>query len=157
MQKQKKVLIIGMGNPLSGDDGFGCRVLEILRNSEPLPDTELQDAHTDLLGRLDHFAEYERVLLIDAILDPENKLGDAGRVLELEETEFLAWPELSESVHQMSPLLAVKLFRQLYPGSQVRITLIGLLVDRIGFDAHYSTDATVQQGVAKILRNIRTL
>ena len=37
-----KILVAGMGNVLRGDDGFGVRVLEALRNSGNLP----KDIHT---------------------------------------------------------------------------------------------------------------
>ena len=149
-----KVLILGLGNPLSGDDGFGARVLDLLHRNgtEFLPDVTLVDAHTDLLNHIESFAAYDRVVLVDAILDPENKLGNPGQIVVLHEKEFVAWSEASSSAHQMSPILSVKLFRQLYPAVQTQIVLVGLLVDQLTHSPRYATDERIRKAVAAIKR-----
>ena len=147
-----KVLILGLGNPLSGDDGFGARVLDLLHRNgtEFLPDVTLVDAHTDLLNHIESFAAYDRVVLVDAILDPENMLGKPGQIVVLHEKDFLAWSEASSSAHQMSPILSVKLFRQLYPAAQTQIILTGLLVDQLTHAVHYATDDRLGEAVMVI-------
>jgi hydrogenase maturation protease len=145
-----KTLILGLGNPLSGDDGFGAQVLGLLHQHETelLPGVSLIDAHTDLLNHIETFAACDRVVLIDAILDPENKLGKPGQVVALREEEFLPWSEASPSVHQMSPILAVKLFRQLYPAAQNTFTLVGLLVDQLTHAPRYATADRIHEAAA---------
>ena len=147
--RSPKTLILGLGNPLSGDDGFGARVLDFLHRNgtEFLPEATLVDAHTDLLNHIESFATYDRVVLVDAILDPENKLGKPGRIVLLHEKEFLDWSEASSSVHQMSPMLSVKLFRQLYPAAQTQIILTGLLVDQLTHALRYATDDRIREAV----------
>jgi hydrogenase maturation protease len=149
---RRKTLVLGLGNPLSGDDRFGARVLDLLHqnHTELPPDVLLEDAHTDLLNQIDTFAECDRVVLIDAILDPEGKKGKPGRVLVMAEDEFLSWPEASQSVHQVSPLLAVKLFRILHPAAQTQITLVGLIVDRIDQAPRYATAEIIKEGAAAV-------
>jgi hydrogenase maturation protease len=151
MNRQKKTIIIGLGNPLSGDDGFGSRVLDLLEKTDFHPDVDFKDDPTDLLGIIDNFADYDRVLLIDAILDPERKLGRTGQVVVLGEDAFLSWPKSSQRVHQMSPLLAVRLFRKLYPQAQTEIILPGLLVDHLKTVPVYATDAAIREAF-EILR-----
>jgi len=135
-----KTLILGLGNPLSGDDCFGAQVLDLLHQNGTgsRPGVSLINAYTDLLNHIESFAEHDRVVLIDAILDPENKLGTTGQIVALPEEQFLSWSESSPSVHQMSPLLAVKLFRQLYPAAQTQISLVGLLVDQLAHEPRYA-------------------
>ena len=147
--RSPKTLILGLGNPLSGDDGFGARVLDLLHRNgtEFLPDVTLVDAHTDLLNHIESFAAYDRVVLVDAILDPENKLGNPGQIVVLHEKEFVAWSEASSSAHQMSPILSVKLFRQLYPAAQTQIILTGLLVDGLTHAPRYATDDRIREAV----------
>ncbi len=151
-EPSKKTLILGLGNPLSGDDRFGAQVLELLHKNriELSPGISLADAHTDLLNHIESFSEYDHIVLIDAVLDPEGKLGEPGRILTVSEEAFLSWPETSQSVHQMSPLLAIKLFRVMHPAAQTQITLVGLLVDRIDMVPHYVTPESVQKGAAAI-------
>ena len=124
--RSPKTLILGLGNPLSGDDGFGAQVLGFLhQEGTELPShITLVDAHTDLLNHIESFADYDKVVLIDAILDVEGKMGKPGRIVVLCEEDFLSWSENSQSVHQMSPILALRLFRQLYPSAQTQISLV---------------------------------
>jgi hydrogenase maturation protease len=145
LKGRKKTIVIGLGNPLLGDDGFGSRVLDLLEKAAPRPNVEFKDAHTDLLGEIENFVNFDRVLLIDAILDPDRKLGQTGRILMLGEDAFLSWSESSYGVHQMSPLLAIKLFRSLHPSVQIEIILIGLLVDQIGSAPVYAIEAAIKE------------
>jgi len=147
-----RTLILGLGNPLSGDDGFGAQVLGLLHQSgaESPPGTSLVDAHTDLLNHIESFAAYDRVVLIDAILDPEGKLGAPGQIIMLHEEDFLSWSAISPGVHQMSPIMTVKLFRQLYPEARTRIVLVGLLVDQLTHSPHYATDDRIHEAAAAI-------
>jgi hydrogenase maturation protease len=144
--------VVGLGNPLSGDDCFGAQVVELLQRNGTafLPGVSLTDAHTDLLTHIGDFAGFDRVVLVDAILDPEGKLGRPGRVVVLKEEAFLPWPETSQGVHQISPLLAVKLFRLLYPAAQTQIILAGLVVDRIDMAPRYVTAESVEEGAAAV-------
>ena len=155
----KKTLIVGMGNLLSGDDRFGPQVLELLRQNgtDTLPGISFADAHTDLLNYLESFAEYDYVVLVDAILDPENKLGQPGRIVVLNEEAFKSWPETSQGVHQISPLLAVKLFRRIYPAALTQITLVGLCVDQITQAPRYATDERIQEGFAAVRAAVANL
>jgi hydrogenase maturation protease len=61
-------VVIGLGNPLMGDDGLGLAALERLRRDwEIPPDVELVDGGTWGLTLLPVIEEARRVLFIDAI------------------------------------------------------------------------------------------
>jgi len=155
----RRTLILGLGNPLMGQDAFGTRVIERLLEENPavLQHAEVSDAHTDLLGRIDRFPAFELVVLIDAILDPDAKIGEAGRIVVLGEETLHLLPESSPSAHQISPLLAVKLFRQLHPEATTRILLVGLLASgirlgsEIGPEAGALREESVAEGVRRVL------
>jgi len=130
--RSKRTLIIGLGNPLIGADAFGPRVIEHLRREDPgsVRFADLVDAHTDLLGQIESFPAYARVVLVDAILDPGARVGNPGEVVLVEEDTLSAWPEASPGIHQLSPVLAVRLFRSLHPRAATQILLVGLCTDR---------------------------
>ena len=147
----KKTLLVGLGNPLSGDDGFGPLLLKHLGEAGNLPrDVSLVDAGTDLLNHIDSFSKYDRVVLLDAILDPEGKLGPPGRVAVLEEQSFLSWSETAQGVHQISPLVGIKLFRLLNPEARVEIRLVGLFVDRLSSSPMYMTNERIQEALEAV-------
>jgi hydrogenase maturation protease len=151
----KKVLLVGVGNPLSGDDGFGPIVLERLAPGKAAlnPNITRLNAGTDLLDHIEIFADFDQVVLVDAVLDPDGKLGSPGRVETLEEDSFLSWSEKSGGVHQISPLLGVRLFRTLYPEAKVKFRLVGLFVDRLTHFTIYLTEDTITKAV-KIIEKI---
>ncbi|MCX7805275.1 MAG: hydrogenase maturation protease [Planctomycetota bacterium] len=65
-----KLLVIGAGNILMGDDGVGVRVVQRLRESgieREVPEAELVDAGTSALDVLMDCDEPVRLLVIDAV------------------------------------------------------------------------------------------
>jgi hydrogenase maturation protease len=141
-----KILFVGVGNSLNGDDGFGPLVIENLRTGARLKaGVTLVDAGTDLLNHIESFLNYDHVVLIDAVLDPEGKLGPPGRVVILGEESFPSWTEPSQGVHQISPLLGIMLFRTLHPEARVKIHLVSLLVDQLTHEPIYVTGKTIAE------------
>ena len=62
----KPILILGLGNPLQGDDGVGCRVAQELQE-RALPDgVEVMDGGTPGVGLLNLFEGRQRVIIVDA-------------------------------------------------------------------------------------------
>lgn len=63
-----RTLVIGLGNPLMGDDGVGVAALERLRRDYDLPgDVELVDGGTWGMNLLPLIEGAERMVLLDAI------------------------------------------------------------------------------------------
>ncbi|MBI5087194.1 MAG: hydrogenase maturation protease [Acidobacteria bacterium] len=64
-----KVLIVGVGNELLGDEGLGVHVARtLLTRTEPLPShLEVLEAGTALLDLLPSISHYSRVILVDAV------------------------------------------------------------------------------------------
>ena len=159
--RSKRTLIIGLGNPLIGADAFGPRVIERLRCEDPglVRFADLVDTHTDLLCQIENFPNHERVVLVDAILDPEARVGNPGEVVLVEEDTLLKWPETSPGIHQLSPVLAVKLFRSLHPRVATQILLVGLCTDGsvLGPGAGAAPGAFGEQAVAEGAGKVREL
>jgi hydrogenase maturation protease len=62
----KQVLILGLGNPLLGDEGIGVRVVEELKRLE-LPDgVAVVEGGTAGLGLIGLMEGYQRVIIVDA-------------------------------------------------------------------------------------------
>jgi len=60
------VLVLGLGNPLRGDDGVGCRLAEELARRELPPGVQVLDGGAVGLGLLDLMEGWERVIIVDA-------------------------------------------------------------------------------------------
>jgi hydrogenase maturation protease len=126
--KPSKWLVVALGNPLAGPDGFGAAVLERVCATPDVHDVaDLLDAHTDLLGQIDRLARYERVLLIDAVVG----LDRPGDVAVYQEERFALWCDTASGCHQLSPLTAIKLLRRLHPGALPNVVLVAWSVDQV--------------------------
>ncbi len=93
-----EILILGIGNPLLGDDGFGVEVVRRLRGRAGLAGVEVLDGGASGLYLLPYLEGKSHVLVVDAI----NFGGAAGQRIRLSADEvpsFLS-PKLSE--HQVT-------------------------------------------------------
>lgn len=73
--EHRQVLVIGLGNPDRGDDGVGIRVAEALVSDLP-PGVALKARTGDILGLIDDWAGFGRVVCIDAAAP----MGTPGRI-----------------------------------------------------------------------------
>lgn len=71
-----KTLIIGLGNPILGDDGVGWRVADQLADRiGERPDIEVDCAALGGLSLMERMTGYGRVILIDAMYTGQHALG----------------------------------------------------------------------------------
>ena len=60
-------LILGVGNPLQGDDGLGVRAAEMLAERELPPGVRVEEIGTPGLGLANWLEAESRVIIVDAI------------------------------------------------------------------------------------------
>jgi hydrogenase maturation protease len=105
----ENIIIMGIGNWLSTDDGVGVHAAQALAKDPP-PGAQVVDAGTDVLSALSFLEQATRVLLIDAV-----QCGSApGTVRRFTERD-LALPERGHTAHTVSLLASRHL---LPPGAQ---------------------------------------
>ena len=105
-----RTLVIGLGNPLAGDDGIGCRVAEALARDPELPEgTEVVCGGTDLLRLEDWLRDRARVIVLDALLDggPSGQLRTFGP----DAAELRALVHAQGHAHHLSAAQALLLLR----------------------------------------------
>ncbi len=67
MTKQKRIVVLGVGNLLKGDDGVGVRVIEALERGGTLPPgVELVDGGTGGPTLMTEFAGADALIIVDA-------------------------------------------------------------------------------------------
>ena len=137
-------LLIGLGNPLAGDDGFGPAVVSRLVQQGLGPDVEVVPQCIDLLGQIDTFAAYQAVVLVDAVLG-----GGAppGTVATVQESTHLRWEARSTSAHRLAPGEALRVFRALAPEATTRISLVALHTGELGGQPVQTDSPAVEAGM----------
>ncbi len=66
---EERVLILGLGNLLMGDDGIVIHIVNELRRNDFADFVDIIDGGTAGLGLLEILSGYQRVIIIDAIRD----------------------------------------------------------------------------------------
>ncbi|WP_432822275.1 hydrogenase maturation protease [Trichloromonas sp.] len=119
--------IIGIGNPLMGDDGIGIAAVERLRLLELPAGVEVIDGGTGGLTLLALMEGAQRVILVDAV-----DMGRApGSIARFGLDDLLpADPETSFSLHASGALPALQLGREL--GLLPPLSLLGVQPTEIG-------------------------
>ena len=124
-----KTLLIGLGNPILGDDGVGWKVVESVKKDL---DPELQVSVLCLsqggISLMEHMIGYQRVILVDAFISEEN----AGSVFvyRLEEIPNYSAFHVS-SAHDMTLQNAIELGRWMGAILPTEITVVGIATRRI--------------------------
>lgn len=150
----KPTLILGCGNILFGDDGFGCAVVEYLQSHYPVPaDVCLADAGTGVRKLLFTLclspARPRRMLILDAF-----DVGRApGQLFELDPAEIPAVKMDDFSLHQLPTSNLLRELQQ-HCGIEVRV----LACQTAPLPGHISVGFSeeVQQAVRKAAERIAT-
>ncbi|HTS89693.1 MAG TPA: HyaD/HybD family hydrogenase maturation endopeptidase [Gemmatimonadales bacterium] len=115
-----RTVVLGLGNPLMEDDGFGLAVVDRLRNSyEVGPEVELIDGGTWGMNLLPAIETASELILVDAI-----RSGAApGTVVELERAQLPRYLAHKLSPHQidLKEVLALAEWRGTLPERTVAI------------------------------------
>lgn len=148
-----RVLVLGIGNLLWADEGFGVRAVEALHQRYATPDhVSIVDGGTQGLYLLDQVCSCSRLLVLDAIdfdLAP-------GALRVLRDDEVPVWADQVLSLHQASfqELLSLAHLRERFPE---RVTLIGVqpaVLDDLGGSLSPPVRARIDEAVALAVREL---
>lgn len=119
------VLVLGIGNVLWADEGFGVRAVEALHHLWQMPgNVSVVDGGTQGMYLLDHVCSADCVLVFDAI---DYRLAP-GSLRVFRDAEMPVWADTKMSLHQATfqELLSLAQLQGRFPR---RITLIGVQPD----------------------------
>ncbi len=134
----KRTLVIGVGNPIMGDDGIGPWLVDNLKND--FPDFTFEKTVTAGWELLDLCAEYERVVILDAM-----KTGEpVGTVRKFSDIKDAVTLHLTAS-HGMDLFTNIRLGRTLYSQFPTEVILYGIEVDNPEDFSEIFSDAVSKQ------------
>lgn len=141
-----KTIVIGLGNPILGDDGVGWRVAEDVRQAiDPGMQVDVECLSLGGLSLMEHLIGYERVILIDAFISDEepgsihvSKLSDLPNYSAFHIT----------SAHDTSLQDAIKLGKSLGAKLPVDVTVVGITANYV-YDFSEELSQPVRNSVQK--------
>ena len=125
-----KLIIVGIGNTLRGDDGIGCKIIEELKK-ETLPDfVELVDIGSDAFSIIDFFEKQQPVLLVDCAQMDKG----AGSIVRFDvEEKNLPVLDKAISIHGFGFSDVYRMAKNLY--GHIQCTVIGVQPKSIEFNS----------------------
>ena len=151
--REKTVLVLGLGNPLRGDDGIGPRVVEeLIRRELPEGATAL-DAGTGGLDLLQVLEGWERAIIIDAA-DVGREPGQFARFTP-DEARFVS-SEDATSLHNAG-LAEVLALAKAIGQSLPELVIFGVQPEKIGWGEGVSpaVEAALADLVDAVLEEIK--
>lgn len=147
-------LVLGLGNPLLGDDGAGWKIVSLLQSQLHLPEVEFDCLDCSGLALMERLVGYRRAILVDALTTPGGHKGDV-RCLSIDELDDPTLGHLT-SAHDTSLPGALELGRQLGLPLPSAIHLLGIEIEPCN-DCSMGLSDPVQEAIPEAMEKIRAL
>jgi len=145
----KKILILGIGNILMGDEGVGVHTIKALEQNSFFEEIDLLDGGTGGFHLMAYFQEYHNIIMIDATMDKKR----AGTVSVIEPKFASDFPK-SLSAHDIGLKDMIESITIL--GKLPKIYLITVTIDSIQ-SMHMELSTEVKNAIPKVIDNIKEL
>ncbi len=123
-----KTLVVGLGNPILGDDGAGWKVAEEvaqrLPKSAQTSEVSVDCASLGVLSLMEHLIGYERAIVIDAIGTGQKPIG-AVYQFQLDEL-YDPTSGHTTAAHDVSLMTAIQIGRSLGAALPARIDVVAI-------------------------------
>lgn len=121
-----KTLVVGLGNPILGDDGVGWRIAQELQNSGDLPlNVDVEFLAVGGISLMEALISYDKAIIIDTIVTHQAPLG-AVSIFKLEDLSNPSTGHLG-SAHDTSLQNAIQMGQDL--GAQLPQEIIVIAVE----------------------------
>lgn len=147
-----KLLVLGIGNILFGDEGIGVHLCNYLKanyefshNSNPSDEIEFVDGGTLANALIPLIVEYDHVLILDCISVDNAKIGEVYSFSFDKVPNFITWAGSAHEVEMLQTLHLTKLMGDLPP-----VHIIGIIPEVIGEDTAFTLSQELLEG-AKIM------
>ena len=150
MSSGRRVLLLGLGNPIMGDDGVGIVVVRMLKQKlHADPDLEFKELSVGGIRLIEEMLGYETVFIIDSVDSKES----SGQIREFLPEQFKQ-SQYESSPHTTNFATALDLYKKLEPSrvpSSIRIFTIDI-------DSHFvfsdKLSPPVQTAAVKLVEQI---
>lgn len=141
-----KTIIVGIGNPILGDDGIGIHVLhQVQKKIGNLNDVFFEEAMTGGMNLLDLMTGFEKAILIDAVRLSNEPVGSVKRI-DLNEVQTIH----SCNPHDVNFKEAITLAERLGETSiPKKIIVIGIVLSTIPLDFSEELSEPIKMAITK--------
>ena len=141
VRRTPHTLVVGLGNPILGDDGIGWRVADAVRVREP--NVEIDCLALGGLSLMERLVGYERVIIVDSIQTRDGRIGQVYRFA-LDDLPDLSAGHTT-AVHDTSLQTALKMGRTMGAKLPDEVQIVAVEAERV-YD--FSEELTPQVAAA---------
>jgi len=128
--KKTKIIVVGVGNKILGDDGVGIHVVNQLRKQVKNLDVTFEEAATGGLNLLDIIVGYDKAVIVDAV---KSNNGEHGVVKRFSLDNFDTMHSCNP--HDVSLIEAIDMAKKIGENRIPReIVVIGIMMKDIPFE-----------------------
>jgi hydrogenase maturation protease len=143
-----KILVIGYGNPLRGDDSFGHRAVEALKSEVRGSEVEFVDCQQLTPELAEQVSKADLVLFVDADMD-----GVAGTI-HSHRIEPSGGKQIDSLVHHLDPCALLALSKALYKKAPESM-LMTVTGECFGYGSQLSTE--VKKALPGVVHHMKEL
>jgi len=128
-EKKTNVVVVGLGNPILGDDGVGWKVAEEVKKQLPFhAPVDVDFLSLGGISLMEHLIGYDRAILIDAFALEE----PVGSILVLKLSDLPNYSAYhTTSAHDTSLQTAIKLGKSMGAPLPDDVTVVGIATKRV--------------------------
>jgi len=150
------MLVVGLGNPILGDDGVGWRVAESVSESIQSGNGRMRDVEVECfalggLSLMEQLVGYERVIIVDSI---QTRDGEPGQVYRLSLDDL---PDLSTghttAAHDTSLHTAMRLGRTMGVELPDEVSVVGIEAKHV-YDFSEELSPSVAAAIPEAVRAV---
>jgi len=143
-----RTLVVGIGNPIMGDDGVGIHVLRRLRDatSSPHKDLEFKELGIGGIKLVEEILDYENVFIIDAI----ESVTTIGDINEFSPEQFKSTYH-ETAPHDVNFITALEFYRKMQPHRIPKTIRIFTISIKNEFDFKERLSPPIQQAAERLI------
>lgn len=146
----RQTLIVGVGNPLLGDEGIGPYAVRNLSQVPVPPGVDILDCGCDLLNLVSYIDKPKKIIVLDAIRTGRRP----GQVYKFDFDELETIQTKTRSAHQLQTVDALRLLRKVCPClNHCEITVIGIEPRNMELSTDLSEE--IRESIADLTRLVR--
>jgi hydrogenase maturation protease len=161
-----RVIVVGLGNPILGDDGVGWRVADALEArlgdeaaaGRPFPEVEIERLAVGGLRLMEYLSGHDAAIVVDAADFPGRPAGEV-RVAPFDELPDHGGGHL-DNAHDATLVTALALGRRLgaeLPARIETVTIQAQAIDVFGEELSPAVEAAIPSAVEAVLKLLREM
>ena len=144
-----KILVVGLGNRLRGDDGLGVKVVEKLKQKEWGNEVSILNIGSSPINYLQEISHSKKLIAVDAIQGEKT----AGSIYQLTLEEIKQQPHQTTNAHSYSLPQVIALAKETTDLPQ-EVTLFGLEPSNLQFADQLSSP--IKKKLPQLIKKIKT-